>query len=144
MSTPSFSDRFNPDVARAITEATKQAPFPALLGLSIDDVQPGLLVCSLPVRPELMSGVGALHGGALTALVDHALSLAVYPLVEPGKWVATLESKVNFLEAVRGGELTARARVVSLKTRVAVVSVEVENEGRLAATAQGTLYIRER
>jgi uncharacterized protein (TIGR00369 family) len=142
--TTPYAERYDARVAAALVEATRSAPFPSLLGFVVVEQAPGTITIALPVRDGLMSGVGALHGGAIAALVDHALSLAVYPLVEPGKWVATLESKVNFLEPVRGGELRATARVLALKPKVAVVRVDVENEGRLVAVGQGTLYVKDR
>ena len=89
-----------------------------------------------------------MHGGAIVSLVDHSLSLAVYPLVEIGKWVATLEFKVSYLAPVRP-EMTAiiaDARVLALKRTVATVRVDVtaEPSGQLVATTLGTAYVREK
>ena len=139
---------FNPKVAEALIEATKHAPYTSLLGVEVVKGEPGVMRCRLPVRPELMSGVGAMHGGAIVSLVDHALSLSVYPLVEIGKWVATLEFKVSYLAPVRA-EMTAiiaDARVLALKRTVATVRVDVtaEPNGQLVATALGTAYVREK
>jgi 1,4-dihydroxy-2-naphthoyl-CoA hydrolase len=101
-------------------------------------------VCSMEVTPALLSGAGAVHGGAVASLIDHALALAVYPLVEPDRWVATTEFKVNYLGWVEKGRITATGRVLSLGRQIAVGRVDVENEGRAVAAAQGTLYVRER
>jgi acyl-CoA thioesterase len=139
-----FAERFNPLVADALKEHTGRSPFAGRLGLRVEDVSPGRVVCGLTVGPEHMSGVGAVHGGAIVSLVDHALSLAVYPLVEVGKWVATVEFKINYLDYVQSGELRAVADVLSLRRRMAVVRVDVKNEERHVATAQGTVYIRDR
>ena len=67
----------------------------------------------------------------------------MYPLVELGKWVATLEMKINYLAAVRQGTMRATGELVSLRKQIAVVRVEVENEGRVVASAQGTLWVRD-
>jgi 1,4-dihydroxy-2-naphthoyl-CoA hydrolase len=125
--------RFDPEVAAALREYTKADGYPSLLGI----------VIALPVRPELCSVVGVVHGGAIASLVDHALSLVVYPLVERGKWVATTEFKINYLESVREGVLRVTAEVLSLRARLAVARADVECNGKLVASAQGTLYVRD-
>lgn len=139
---------FDARVADALPEYTKRSPYASLLGIEVVKAEPGAITCRLPVREALTSGVGAVHGGAIVSLVDHALSLAVYPLVEIGKWVATLEFKVNYLAPVRpdASEVIADARVLTLKKRVAAVRVDVtaRPSGELVATAQGTAYIREK
>jgi len=144
VTTPDFSELYNPEVARLLRESTRSAGFSALLGLEIEDCGPGFIVCSLPVTDQLQSGVGAVHGGAIASVIDHALSLAVYPLVEPGLWAATMELKINYVSAVSKGTIRATGKVLSLRRRIGVVRVEVENEGRLVAAAQGTVYVRER
>jgi len=139
---------FNPDIAKALPEYTKRSPYCALLGIEIEDVGPGTIRVSLPVSDGLHSGVGAVHGGAIVSLVDHALSLAVYPLVEIGKWVATLEYKINYLAPVKMGaepsKIIADARVLSLKKTLAVVRADVMHGDKLVAIAQGTDFIREK
>lgn len=136
---------FNPKVAEALTSAAKVAGhFPAFLGIEVESAAPGRIVCTIAVRPEHVTPVvGVVHGGVIAALVDHTLSIAVYPLVEVGKWVATVEFKINYLGSVREGVLRATGVVERLGKRVAVVRVDVENDGAPVALAQGTLYVRD-
>jgi 1,4-dihydroxy-2-naphthoyl-CoA hydrolase len=54
---------------------------------------------------------------------------------------ATKEFKINYLAAVTTGRLDARAEIISLTKRTAVVRIDVENEGRLVAAAQGTVLV---
>jgi 1,4-dihydroxy-2-naphthoyl-CoA hydrolase len=138
-----LKERFDPEVAAALGEYTRAAGYPSLLGFEVEEVTPGRIIIALPVRPELCSVVGVVHGGAIASLVDHALSLVVYPLVERGKWVATTEFKINYLESVREGVLRVTAEVLSLRARLAVARAEVECGGKLVASAQGTLYVRD-
>lgn len=138
-----FTALFQPTVAEKIQKNTLRAPFPVLIGVRVESSAPGQVVCTLAVEEKHFSTVGAIHGGVVAALVDHTLSLAVYPLVEPGKWVATTEFKLNYLRAVQAGELRATGTVVSLGKMLAVVQVEVKNGDDLVAIAQGTLAIRD-
>ena len=52
---------------------------------------------------------GVVHGGVLAALADTAGGLATYMACPPGTRVATIEMKINYLEAVEGGSVTAEA-----------------------------------
>lgn len=138
---------FNQQVADALPSRSAISPYASLLGIEVVEVKPGRIRCKLPVKDALNSGVGAVHGGAIVSLIDHALSLVVYPLVEIGKWVATLEFKVNYLAPVRlepGSDIVADAYVLALKKRVAAVRVDVTVKDQLVASAQGTGYIREK
>ena len=139
-----FASRFNQTVADALKlYSAKPGGYSALLGIEVREVLPGKVVCAIHIRPEHMNGVGTVHGGAMSSLADHALSLSVYPLVEPGKWVATTEFKINYLDSAKSGELVATGTVLSLRTRLAVARVDITNEARVVAAAQGTLYIRD-
>jgi 1,4-dihydroxy-2-naphthoyl-CoA hydrolase len=113
----------------------------AYLGLRIVHVEPGAATAEVEVRPELLHGFGAVHGGVVAALVDHVLGSAIFPVVPKGTWPATLEFKLNYLAAVREGVIRATGTVVSLRRRTAVVRVDVSNRGRPVAAALGTLSL---
>jgi 1,4-dihydroxy-2-naphthoyl-CoA hydrolase len=133
---------FNPRTAEAmIAASSKIGGLPSYLGISIDEMTPGYLRASMPVREELLTIMGAIHGGVMAGLVDHALGCVLYPLMKPGQWAATTEFKINYLAAVKTGSLVAESRVLSCGRRSAVVRVEVASEGRLVCVAQGTLLI---
>ena len=141
---------YQPRVAEVLAEATKSAPYPVLLGLEVVEQRSGFIRCRLPVTDRLMNGVGLVHGGALVSLVDHVLSIVVYPHVEIGKWAATLDLKVSYVAPVRAGELIADAEITSLRKRIGTVRIDVRNpqrageDGELVATAMGTVYVKER
>jgi acyl-CoA thioesterase len=143
---------FNPRIADALAKATAGAPFPSLLGIEVSAQRPGFLECRIPLDAKHMNGIGLVHGGVLTGLLDHALSIVVYPHVEVGKWAATLDLKVSYIAPVRGGTLVAQAHVTSLRKRIATVRIDVtavdgggggEGEDELVATAMGTVYIKD-
>jgi 1,4-dihydroxy-2-naphthoyl-CoA hydrolase len=89
----------------------------------------------------LLNPFGSAHGGTLAALVDHVLGSVLYPLIPRGAWAATTEFKLNLLAPIHGGVLVARAEVISLTSRTAVVVVEAINADRLVGAAQGTVTI---
>jgi 1,4-dihydroxy-2-naphthoyl-CoA hydrolase len=77
----------------------------------------------------------------LAALCDHVLGTVCYPVIPRGAWAATTEFKLNLLAPVTDGVLHARAQIVSLTRRTAVVRIDVENAGRLVCAAQGTVLV---
>ncbi len=133
---------FNPKTAAAMVAASdKIGGLPSYLGITIDEMTPGFLRASMPVREELLTIMGAIHGGVMAGLVDHALGCVLYPLMKPGQWAATTEFKINYLAAVKAGTLVAESQVLSFGRRSAVVRAEVTNGSKLVCVAQGTLLI---
>lgn len=113
------------------------------LGVEITDAQPGTMTGRFEVREELLTPMGNMHGGVLSAFCDHMLGCVCYPAMKKGQWAATTEFKINLTAPVTRGQVEARAEIVNLSRTQAVVRIDVHNEGRLAAMAQGTVTIRD-
>jgi 1,4-dihydroxy-2-naphthoyl-CoA hydrolase len=135
---------YDPEIAAAFLR-TNEKPWglPAFLGVRFTEFQPGLLRAELEVKKELLTPFGNLHGGVLSAVCDHVLGCVCYPHMKRGQWAATTEFKLNLLAPVTQGTVRAEAEIVSLTKATAVVRIQVENEGRLACIAQGTVLIRD-
>ncbi len=87
------------------------APFEDLLGMTIEQAAEGRAVLSLPFTVKLAQGGGLMHGGALTSLADTAVAMAIKTLLSEGARFATTELSMRFLSPVKGGRVTAEARV---------------------------------
>ncbi|MCZ7536944.1 MAG: PaaI family thioesterase [Acidimicrobiia bacterium] len=139
---PEF-ERFDERVAAGLASMNdRMTGLPAYLGLRITDVSAGRMRAEIEITEELHTPFGNLHGGVIAALVDHVLGTVLYPVVEPGAWAATTEFKLNYLAPVTRGTLAADAEIVSITRSTAVVRIEVANEGRAVALAQGTVLIK--
>ena len=135
-------DRFDRKIADGFLAANDvQVGLSNELGMQLEEYAPGYLRAGLDVRPELLTPIGNLHGGAIAALVDHVLGCVLYPHMERGQWAATTEFKVNYLNPVTDGRLVAEASIVNMTRRSAVVRIDVTNNDRLVAAAQGTCTI---
>jgi uncharacterized protein (TIGR00369 family) len=138
---PAF-EAYDQAIADAMVQASKViGGLPKYLGISLDEFKPGRLLASMEVREDLITVMGAIHGGVMAGFVDHVLGCVLYPLMRRGQWAATTEFKLNYLAAVKRGRLVGESVVLSMGRRSAVVRVDVVNEGRLVCTAQGTLLI---
>jgi uncharacterized protein (TIGR00369 family) len=60
-----------------------------------------------------------------------------------GQWAATTEFKINLTAPVSKGIVTAKAEIIIMTRTQAVIRIELENEGRVCALAQGTCTIRD-
>jgi len=131
-----------PDRERAIREKFETNHFPKLLGIEIEDVQPGRARLSVEVRKELLQLQGVMHGGAIASLIDTAVAFAIVGASEPDDRFTTVEMKVNYLSAIREGRVIADARLIRDGRRIIVAECDVfDSKGRLAAKGLLT-YIR--
>jgi 1,4-dihydroxy-2-naphthoyl-CoA hydrolase len=136
-------ESYDASVAAAFMSDLAISGIPDYLRIRVTEVGAGTMTAELEVRAELLNPFGSAHGGTMAALVDHILGAVLYPLIPRGAWAATTELKLNFLAPVREGLLEARAEVISLTRRTAVVRIDVTNGDRLVGAAQGTVTISE-
>ena len=101
----------------------------------------GRLVAEMDTRDELLTPFGNLHGGCLSAMVDHCLGVVFYPVISAGSWVATTEFKVNLLRPVSGGVCIAVTEIVALGKRSGVARIDITNDDVAVCAAQGTVTI---
>lgn len=87
------------------------APFEDLLGMCIETVSGGRAELSMEFVLKLSQGGGLLHGGALTALADTAVALAIKSLLREGTRFATTDMSMRFLAPVTQGRIKALAEV---------------------------------
>ncbi|MFP3137675.1 MAG: PaaI family thioesterase [Nitrososphaeria archaeon] len=120
----------------------EDAPYPRVLGIREELRERGRAVVAMDVDPRVhMNAMGTVHGGAIASLVDSAAGRAVASLVGEVARMSTIELKVNYLRPSAGGTLRAEGRVVHVGTRIAVVEVDVSQEGSLIAKALATYYV---
>jgi len=83
---------------------------------------------------------GALNGGVIMAVADNTGGLCAFHNLPAGAGgTSTIESKTNFLRAVRGGHVTAISRPLHTGRRVVVVETELrDDDGRLVAKVTQT------
>lgn len=133
---------FNEKVAAAFLGAKSGAGgLHDFLGFETVDVGPGTLQARFEVRPELMTPFGNMHGGVIAAFCDHLLGTVCYPVMKKGQWAATTEFKMNLTRPVTKGLVDGYATIVTMGRTQAVVRIDVHNEDRIVAFAQGTVTI---
>lgn len=134
-------ETYNAEWGKRVVGAKAKSGIDGFLGIVVTAVSPGKLTAEMEVTPQLITFIGNMHGGCLSALCDHVLGTVMYPVMPEGYWAATTEFKINLIAPVSKGTCRANAEVIAMTRRLAVVRIEIENEGRLVAAAQGTCTI---
>ena len=79
----------------------------------------------------LCTSGGALNGGVIMGLADNVGALCAFlNLPEGATGTTTIESKTNFLRAVRSGYVTAVAKPLHVGRRIIVVESDVLDDGK--------------
>jgi len=115
-------------------------PFAAALGIELVEARPELVRGRLGWATERTTTADVMHGGAIMALADTCGGVCAFlNLPEGARGTATIESKTNFLRAVRSGYITATTRALHLGRIVAVLETEIaRHDGELAAKVTQT------
>ena len=135
-------DHFDVDMAAAMTAHPDGAGgLSTYLGFRHTEFTAGRLIAEFDAREDLMTPFGNLHGGCLSAFVDHCLGVVFYPVIPKGAWVATTEFKLNLLRAVTDGTCVATSEILALTRRTGVARVDIANDDEPVCAAQGTVTI---
>ena len=114
-------------------------PFAATLGIETVAAAADEVRTRLAHGDALTTTGGALHGGVIMALADACGGMcAFFNLPEGATGTTTMESKTNFLRAVRSGHVDAVARPLHVGRTVIVLETEVRDDGKLVAKVTQT------
>lgn len=121
-------------------------PLAATLGMQVDDYTAEKVTMSLDWSPSLCTANGILHGGVLMALADSAgAACALLNLPNDAAGTTTIESKTNFMGAVRSGGVVAMATPLHRGGTTIVVETSVrDGAGRLVAKVTQTQLVLRR
>ena len=121
----------------------QRIPLVGILGLRELDERDGCVRLALEPRPDLLQVARVVHGGVLSTLADTTGVWSILRDLPAERTITSIEFKLNFLRPARadGGEIVARARVLHLGARVAVVDVELEQARRAVARGLFTYLV---
>ncbi len=114
------------------------APFHRWLGLRLLAMDEKGIEILLPWREELISNaaIRSTHGGVLASLIDLAGLFAV--LAKKASPISTVDLRVDYHRTATPGNLSARAEVLKLGSRISSAQTVVRAEdGTLVASGRG-------
>ncbi len=115
------------------------------LGLELSVSEQGQTEYRLKIHQDLMSSPAAVHGGAISAMMDATLGIQVLCHAATSDLLcSTVEFKINFLSGAALGEtLIGRAKLDYTGKRLVVASADIieEKTNRIVAKGLGTFNL---
>ncbi len=117
--------------------------FPGLMGVRLVSVAPDRVVAEMPVRPDLCTGGGILHGGAYMAFADHLGAVGTVLNLGPGKRTTTTDSSTKFIAGAKLGSTVTGESVALHRGRTTLVwQTMIRNaDGKLCAVVTQTQLV---
>lgn len=130
-----------PDIAEM--QNVVDSLFPGVMGVRLVQVTPERVVAELPVRPDLCTTGGILHGGAYMAFADTLGAVGTVVNLPPGCSTTTTDSSTKFIAGAKVGT-TVRGESVALhRGRTTMVwQTSITNpDGKLCAVVTQTQLV---
>jgi uncharacterized protein (TIGR00369 family) len=120
-----------------------QPLFPGLMGMRLTQAGAERVVAELPVRADLCTTGGILHGGASMAFADTLGAVGTFLNLPEGKGTTTTDSSTKFIGAAKVGTTVVGECVALHRGRTTMVwqtSIRTA-EGRLCAVVTQTQLV---
>lgn len=130
------------EVAEGNAHAALDTALLRFLGATLSRAEDGGYSLEITLGDSSLNGVGTLHAGAISMLLEVAAYLAVITHLEEDEQAVTHASSVCYLAAARAGEhLHASGTLLRRTRRLAFLSAELRGAQTLIATASVTKSI---
>ena len=114
-------------------------PFSVACGVEVDAAGPEEVRGRMVWREDRCTAGGILHGGALMTLADTLGGICAFLNLPEGAGTSTIESKTNFMRAVRSGAVVATTRPLHVGRQTIVLQTEIRDDaGKLVAVVTQT------
>lgn len=113
--------------------------FSQWMGLELLELKKGYVRMQAQIRPEMMNGIGTLHGGITFAMADSAFAFTCN--MENNISVA-LDVHISFTKAGFVGDIfTIESKEINSTRKIGLYDVKITNQkGELIALFKGTCY----
>jgi len=114
--------------------------FPGLMGVRLLEVSPERVLAEMPVRADLCTTGGILHGGAYMAFADTLGAVGTVLNLPPGSTTTTTDSSTKFIAGAKlGTTVTGEALALHRGRTTQVWQTSVRSaDGRLCAVVTQT------
>ncbi len=127
----------------AAMQALLEPLFPGLMGVRLGELAADRVVAEMPVRPDLCTAGGILHGGAYMAFADTLGAVGTLLNLGPAKRTTTTDSSTKFMASARVGTTVTGESVALHRGRTTMVwQTSIRNaEGKLCAVVTQTQLV---
>lgn len=130
-----------PDLAAV--QAILAPLFPGLMGVKVLELAPERVLAEMPVRPDLCTTHGILHGGAIMAFADTLGAVGTVLNLAAGKGTTTTDSSTKFIAGAQVGTLVRGESVALHRGRTTLVwqTRITRADGKLCAVVTQTQLV---
>lgn len=116
---------------------------PGLLGMRLVELSPERVLAELPVRPDLCTTGGVLHGGSSMAFADTLGAIGTFMNLPEGKRTTTTDSSTKFIGAAKVNTTVTGECVALHRGRTTMVwqTTIRSAEGKLCAVVTQTQLV---
>ena len=120
--------------------------FPGLMGVRLVELAADRVVAEMPVRADLCTAGGILHGGAYMAFADTLGAVGTVLNLGPGKSTTTTDSSTKFIAGAKVGTTVTAESVALHRGRTTMVwQTSIRNaDGKLCAVVSQTQLVLDR
>ena len=134
--------KLNPAYMEATKKEVNQCPYFQLISMSIVEFGDGNSHLEVALDKKHLQPFQMVHGGVFSSLVDASAFWAVYPLLEEGLGLTTVEMKLNYLAPAAKGKMVARGKCLKLGKTLALGETGItDGKGRLLAHGTVTMMV---
>lgn len=124
----------------AVQENVRAAPYPLLIGMTIDALAFDSCRIGLELGERHLQPFGIVHGGVLATLIDTATFWAAFLRLPEDAGLVNVDLKLNYLKAVARGHLRTEGRCLRAGRQISYAEASVFDEaGELVAHGTSTL-----
>lgn len=127
----------------AAVQAMLDPLFPGLMGVRLTGVAPERVTAEMPVRPDLCTAGGILHGGAYMAFADTLGAVGTVLSLGAGQRTTTTDSSTKFIAGAKvGSTVSAECLALHRGRSTHVWQTMIRNDqGKLCAVVTQTQLI---
>ncbi len=128
-----------PTPQAVVTQMMKDDLFSQWLGISVIEISEGYSKIEMTVRPEMMNGLGIVHGGIAFSLADSCFAFACN---NRNNLSVALDTSINFTKPVHIGDvLIAEAKELHNGRSTGLYHITITNqENMVVALFKGTCF----
>ncbi|SEH70847.1 hotdog fold thioesterase [Epilithonimonas hominis] len=113
--------------------------FSQWLGIELVEIKDNYCLIKMPVKTEMINGLGTVYGGVTFAFADSALAFSSN---NSGEAAVALNCYINFTKAAKKGDvLTAESILLNDTRKTAIYDITIKNQNdEVVAGFRGTVY----
>lgn len=131
------------DAQRVVAHMIENDLFSKWLGISVIEIKDGYSKIQMTVRPEMINGLGTVHGGIAFSFSDSAFAFACN---NRNVLSVALDTSINFIKTIFVGDvLTAEAKEIHNGRSTGLYHVTIKNQNHhTVAMFKGTCFRTEK